>query len=143
MELSQVSRILGGQKVLGTRLQSRMDLVELANRGLTKDAVSNLTRHLSLSLKDMAALLPITERSLQRYTSKHHLNPTVSEQVLQIAEAVARGKEVFGGKDRFLAWANQPSTALSNKRPLDLLGSRFGTDLVLDELGRIEHGIVS
>lgn len=143
MELSQVARILGGQKVLGTRLQSRMDLVELANRGLTKDAVSNLARHLSLSLKDMAALLPITERSLQRYTSKHHLNPTVSEQVLQIAGAVARGKEVFGGKDRFLAWANQPSTALSNKRPLDLLGSRFGTDLVLDELGRIEHGIVS
>ena len=57
MELSQVSRILGGQKVLGTRLQSRMDLVELGNRGLTKDAVAHLARHLSLSLKDMAALL--------------------------------------------------------------------------------------
>jgi len=143
MELSQVSRILGGQKVLGTRLQSRMDLIELANRGLTKDAVSNLARHLSLSLKDMAALLPVTERSLQRYAARHHLNPTVSEQVLQIAGVVARGTEVFGGKDRFLAWANQPSSALSNKRPLELLGSRFGTDLVLDELGRMEHGIVS
>jgi putative toxin-antitoxin system antitoxin component (TIGR02293 family) len=143
MELSQVSRILGGQKVLGTRLQSRMDLVELANQGLTKVAVSNLARHLSLSLKDMAALLPITERSLQRYTARHHLNPTVSEQVLQIAGVLARGTEVFGGKDRFLAWANQPSTALSNKRPLELLGSRFGTDLVLDELGRMEHGIFS
>jgi putative toxin-antitoxin system antitoxin component (TIGR02293 family) len=143
MELSQVARILGGQKVLGMRLRSRMDLVELANRGLTKDAVSNLARHLSLSLKDMAALLPVTERSLQRYTSKHHLNPTVSEQVLQIAEAVARGTQAFGGKDGFLAWANQPNTALSDKRPLELLGSRFGTDLVLDELGRIEHGIVS
>jgi len=143
MELSQVSRILGGQKVLGTRLQSRMDLVELANQGLTKVAVSNLARHLSLSLKDMAALLPITERSLQRYTARHHLNQTVSEQVLQIAGVVARGTEVFGGKDRFLAWANQPSTALSNKRPLELLGSRFGTGLVLDELGRMEHGIFS
>ena len=143
MELSQVARILGGQKVLGTRLESRMDLVDLANRGLTKDAVTHLARHLSLSLKDMADLLPVTARSLQRYTPKHHLNPTVSEQVLQIAEAVARGKEVFGAKDRFLAWANQPNTALSNKRPLDLLSSRFGTDLVLDELGRIEHGIVS
>ena len=143
MELSQVSRILGGQKVLGTRLQSRMDLVELANRGLTKDAVSNLARHLSLSLKDIAALLPVTERSLQRYTPKHHLNPTVSEQVLQIAEVVARGTEVFGRKDRFLTWANQPSTALSERTPLELLGSRFGSGLVLDELGRIEHGIVS
>ena len=143
MELSQVARILGGQKVLGKRLQSRMDLVELGNRGLTKDAVSHLARHLSLSLKDMAALLPVTERSLQRYTSKHPLSPTVSEQVLQIAEAAARGTEVFGGRDRFLAWANQPNTALSGKTPLELLNSRFGADLVLDELGRIEHGIVS
>jgi putative toxin-antitoxin system antitoxin component (TIGR02293 family) len=143
MELAQVSRILGGQKVLGTRLQNRMDLVELAGRGLTKDAVSRLAGHLSLSLKEMAALLPITERSLQRYTAKQHLSPTVSEQVLQIAEAVARGTEVFGGKGRFLAWANQPSTALADKTPLELLGSRFGTELVLDELGRIEHGIVS
>jgi putative toxin-antitoxin system antitoxin component (TIGR02293 family) len=67
----------------------------------------------------------------------------VSEQVLQIAAVVARGTEVFGGKDRFLAWAKQPSTALSDKTPLELLGSRFGTDLVLDELGRIEHGVFS
>jgi putative toxin-antitoxin system antitoxin component (TIGR02293 family) len=143
MELAQVSRILGGQKVLGTRLRSRMDLVELAGRGLTKDAVSKLAGHLSLSLKDMAGLLPITERSLQRYGPRKPLNRTVSEQVLQIAEVAARGAEVFGEKERFLAWANQPSTALADKTPLELLGSRYGTELVLDELGRIEHGIVS
>ena len=143
MELSQVTRILGGQMVVGKRLESRMDLVDLGSRGLTKDAVSHLARHLSLSLKDMAALLPVTERSLQRYTAKQHLSPTVSEQVLQIAEAVARGTEVFGDKDRFLAWANQPSKALAGKKPLELLGSRFGIDLVLDELGRMEHGVVS
>lgn len=143
MELSQVTRILGGQKVVGRRLQNRMDLVELGSRGLTRDAVANLARHLSLSLKDMAALLPVTERSLQRYTAKQHLSPPVSEQVLQIAEVAARGTEVFGGKDRFLAWANQPSTALADKTPLELLGSRFGVDLVLDELGRIEHGVYS
>ncbi len=143
MDLSQVARILGGQKVLGKRLQSRMDLVELAARGLTKDAVSNLARHLSLSLKDRATLLPLSERSLQGYTSNHHLSPAVSEQVLQIAGVVARGTEVFRGEDRFLAWANQPSTALSSKRPLELLGSRFGTERVLDELGRMEHGLFS
>lgn len=143
MELSQVVRILGGQKVVGKRLQNRMDLVELGSRGLTKDAVTNLASHLSLSLKDMAALLPVTARSLQRYGANQHLSSAVSEQVLQIAEVVARGTEVFGGKDRFLAWANQPSIALSDKAPLELLRSRFGMDLVLDELGRIEHGVFS
>lgn len=143
MELAEVARIVGGQKVVGRRFRNRMDLVELGGRGLTKNAVANLARHLSISLKEMAALLPVTERSLQRYTAKKRLSPAVSEQVLQIAEVAARGTEVFGDKDRFLAWANQPSTALADKTPLELLGSRFGIDMVLDELGRIEQGIHS
>ncbi len=143
MELAQVSRILGGRKVLGRRLQSRMDLVEVGSRGIPKEAVSRLARHLSLSLKEMAALLPLTDRSLQRYAATDHLNPAVSEQVLQIAEVVARGTAVFGGRERLLAWLNRPSTALGKRRPLELLGSRFGIEMVLDELGRIEHGVFS
>ena len=35
------------------------------------------------------------------------------------------------------------SPALGNRTPASLLGSRFGAELVLDELGRIEHGVVS
>jgi len=143
MELSNVAEILGGEKVLGKRLESKMDLVELGSRGVTKDAVSHLAKYLSLSWKQMANLLPVTERTLQRYTSERHLNPTVSEQVLQIAEVVVRGTEVFGDKNRFRVWLNQPNTALSDNAPLNLLGSRFGTEMVLDELGRLEHGVYS
>ena len=143
MELANVAEILGGEKVLGKRLENKMDLVELSSHGVTKDAVSHLAKYLLLSWRQMAALLPVTERTLQRYALKQHLNPTVSEQVLQIAEVVARGVEVFGDKDRFRNWMDQPNTALSDNAPLNLLGSRFGTEMVLDELGRIEHGIYS
>jgi len=143
MELANVAEILGGEKVLGKRLESKMDFVELSSHGVTKDAVSHLAKYLLLSWRQMAALLPVTERTLQRYALQQHLNPTVSEQVLQIAEVVARGAEVFGDKDRFRNWMDQPNTALSGNAPLNLLGSRFGTEMVLDELGRIEHGVYS
>ena len=143
MELSCVAEILGGEKVLGKRLESEMDLVELGSQGITKDAVSHLAKYLSLSWRQMAALLPVTERTLQRYSSKQHLNTIVSEQVLHIAEVVAKGTEVFGNKDRFIAWMTLPNTALSDNTPLNLLGSRFGTEMVLDELGRLEHGVYS
>ena len=143
MQLAQVAEVLGGEKVLGKKLQSKMDLVELGSRGVTKDAVSHLAQYLSLSWKQMASILPVTERTLLRCAPKRHLSATVSEQVLQIAEAVALGTQVFGSRDRFLSWLSQPSTALADRAPLELLGSRFGTELVMDELGRIEHGVYS
>ena len=143
MGLTQVAEILGGEKVLGRRLRNKMDLVEVGSRGLTKSAVSHLARYLSLSLKQMADLLPVTGRTLQRYVARRHLSTAVSEQVLQIAGVVAKAADVFGNRDRSLAWLSQPSAALADKAPLDLLGSRFGADLVLDELGRMEHGVYS
>ena len=39
-----------------------------------------------------------------------------------------------------MTWIDQPSTALGGQSPKSLLSSRFGIDMVLDELTRIEHG---
>ena len=88
-------------------------------------------------------MLCITERTLQRYSPDQHLKSPISEQALHIAKAAARGIDVFGDKDNFLTWLNMPLTALNHEKPINLLSSRFGTELVMDELGRIEHGIYS
>jgi putative toxin-antitoxin system antitoxin component (TIGR02293 family) len=141
MEFNKIAKILGGQKVLGKQLDNKMDLVELGNEGISKIAVSHLAKHLSIPVREMVNLLPVSDRTLQRYTSKKHLNRPTSEQVIQIAEVVARGTEVFGNKDKFLAWINLPNAALSNETPYTLLKSRFGAEMVIDELGRIEHGV--
>ena len=143
MDLSKVANVLGGEHALPRKIETRMDLIELGDKGVTKDALLRLATYLSLSLSQMAKLLPITERTIQRYSRKKRFNRVVSEQILQIAEVAARGVEVFGDRDRFLSWIKQPSTGLGNRTPTTLLGSRFGTEMVLDELGRIEHGVVS
>ncbi|MCP4578606.1 MAG: DUF2384 domain-containing protein [Deltaproteobacteria bacterium] len=94
-------------------------------------------------MKQIAALLPVTERTLQRDTSNQHLGQAVSEQVLKIAEVVAKGTKVFGDKEKFLLWMNQPCTGLSNNTPFSMLPSRFGVEMIFDELGRIEYGVYS
>ncbi|MEE9465533.1 MAG: antitoxin Xre/MbcA/ParS toxin-binding domain-containing protein, partial [Candidatus Neomarinimicrobiota bacterium] len=96
---------------------------------------------LSLSMKEMARLLPVTERTLQRYGAQQHLSAAVSEQALQIAQVVATGSELFEDREKFLAWLSMPAVPLGGEKPLALLRSRFGIELVLDELGRIAHGI--
>ena len=143
MQLAQVEEILGGEKILGKKLESKMDLVELGSIGVTKNAVSHLANYLSLSWKQVADLLPVTERTLQRYTSHQHFNPAVSEQVLHIAKVLAKGTEVFQEKRKLLLWLNTPHKVFSGNTPFAMLGSRFGAELVLEELGRIEFGVYS
>jgi putative toxin-antitoxin system antitoxin component (TIGR02293 family) len=120
-----------------------MEMIELSDKGVTKDALLRLASYLNLSLSQIAKVLPITEQTIQRYSRKQRFNRVVSEQVLQIAEVAARGAEVLGDREKLLSWMNTPSTALGNRAPTSLLGSRFGTEMVLDELGRVEHGIIS
>ncbi len=143
MQLAQVVEILGGEKILGKKLENKMDLVELGSRGITKNAVSHLANYLSLSWKQVADLLPITERTIQRYTPQQHFSAVVSEQVLHIAEVLAKGNEIFENRENLLKWLNTPNKAFSGNTPFSLLGSRFGTELVLEELGRIEFGVYS
>jgi putative toxin-antitoxin system antitoxin component (TIGR02293 family) len=143
MELSGVAEVLGGEKVLRKKIQNRMDLVELSKKGVTKNALRHLAKFLSFTMSQMAALLPVTERTIQRYAPRKHFNRVVSEQILQIAEVAAKGAEVFEDKDKFLAWMDHPNRGLGDKKPLGLLNSRFGAEMVLDELGRIEHGVFS
>ena len=143
MEITEIAKILGGEKALHRRVHHRLDLIELSDHGVTKDALLNLARYLSFSISQIAELLPISERTIQRYARRRHFNRVVSEQILQIAEVAAKGIEVFEDRDHFLSWMNQPNTALGNRKPLTLLSSRFGTEMVLDELGRIEHGVFS
>ena len=143
MQLSDISIILGGSRVLHGDITSRMDLIELSDKGVTKDALLRLANYLSLSVSQIAQLLPVTERTIQRYTRRQCFNRVVSEQILQITEVAARGAEAFGDKDKFLSWMQAPSPALGDRTPTSLLSSRFGTEMVLDELGRIEHGVIS
>ncbi len=62
---------------------------------------------------------------------------------MQIVEVAAKGSEVFEGRDKFLTWMSHPNMALDKKTPMSLLNSKFGVDMVLDELGKIEHGVFS
>lgn len=137
----ELAHVLGSKKRLP--ITSRFDLVDLGDRGLTKTELLHLAKQLDMSVPQLAEILPVTERTIQRYGPAQRFNKTVSEQLLQIAEAVVRGKEVFGERALFLAWLKSPCPALGNRKPLTLLSSRFGTELVLDELGRLEHGVVS
>jgi len=139
--LSFVTDLLGGKEALGRDIKTQLDLVEISGRGVPKASLQRLARYMDSSTSKMATFLPVTERTIQRYAPEDYFNRVVSEYILHIAEVMAKGTEVFEDKSAFMHWLAQPNTALGSRTPKSLLDSRFGTDMVLDELGRIEHGV--
>ncbi|MCP4265849.1 MAG: hypothetical protein GY777_09785 [Candidatus Brocadiaceae bacterium] len=112
MKLCKLTKVLGGKKVLQMSIQNQMDLITLSNKGVTKYALLHLANYLSFSMNQIAQLLPVTERTIQRYTLEKHFNRAVSEQILQIAEVAVKSSEIFKDMDKFLTWMNHPNMDL-------------------------------
>lgn len=140
MAISAVAEILG----IKGRVLTEMDLVALSEKGLPKKVVPRLVKRLSVSLTEIAPLLLVSRKTVERYKTspESHLSPPVSERVLQIALVVKRCEEVFEDPKLCNEWLKSKNPALGGRIPLELLKTSFGINMVLSELTRIEHGVI-
>lgn len=143
MPNSLLEKILKEPAVAYTSTGSRMDLVTLSRNGIKKQALLNLAGILNLSIKEIATLLPVTERTLQRRDTDSRLSSSVSEQIILIAEITDKGTEVFGNINSFKKWLKEENTALGGHKPLALLDTTIGIQLVSEELAKLEYGVYS
>jgi putative toxin-antitoxin system antitoxin component (TIGR02293 family) len=143
MSSLSVESLLGGREVLGHGVESEIDMYELGKEGIPKKSLLSLAASMDLSMRAMARILHIAERTLQRKQENDLLGEEVSEHVIQLAEVYSRGAEVIGDSERFRNWLNAKSAAFGDRSPIEMLSSRYGAQMVLDELGRMEHGVVA
>jgi putative toxin-antitoxin system antitoxin component (TIGR02293 family) len=136
--MSEVMFLLFNQTV-----RNQSDLIELARTGIPKNEVLKMAKHLSFSGKELAIIINLSERTLQRYPDDKKLEKIASEKAIQLAKLYERGNEVWGDLDRFKGWMRHPNPFLGSKTPLEILDTSFGFEMVLDEIGRIEHGILA
>jgi putative toxin-antitoxin system antitoxin component (TIGR02293 family) len=122
-------------------IRHELSLIREADRGVTKRQVLELADLIGVSLAVLAKLLSINVRTLQRKEMEARFDRMVSEHVLHVSAALERGLEVFGTKEHLMRWLQAPVAYLDHQLPIELLRSRFGTELVLSELERIEHGV--
>jgi putative toxin-antitoxin system antitoxin component (TIGR02293 family) len=58
-----------------------------------------------------------------------------------LAEILARATQVFGSQEEAEQWLERPAMGLDNNRPLDLLDTPAGVEMVEDFLTRLEYGV--
>lgn len=118
---------------------------------VSKTINNGIPFYLFLQLKDIvdfndiewANQLNVSTKTLERFKN----NPTSkfkrlqSEKIVEFAEVLNLGLQIFDEPEQFYNWLKEPSIALGNNKPIDLLKNSYGKELVINSLYSIEHGV--
>ena len=145
MELSRVADLLGGTKTLQRVLQTQLDAHEMLRQGLPGEALSHLIGSLEI-IERTASLekaVGMSLRTFQRLMDDptKALSKAQSGRAWKFAEILAKATEVLGSQDEAEQWLERPAIGLDQRRPIDLLETPAGVELVEDFLGRLEYGV--
>ncbi len=131
--------LLGSSK--SVTLSTDFEIINLARKGFPKSVLLALAKKISLNIQELANILHISERTLQRYEDDAIIKTEYAEKAVELARLYTRGEDVFGSIDKFKIWIKTPSLIFNGEAPVTILDTSAGFDMVFKELGRIEHGI--
>lgn len=142
--LDRAGHLLGGYRVLKRTLGTALDVHEVLLQGLPGDALSQLERR--LQVLDAAALekaIGMSLRTLQRRRAdpSQPLSVEQSSRVWKFAEILSKASQIMGSQRDAEEWLSEPAMGLNGQKPLDLLATAAGTELVEAFLGQIEYGV--
>lgn len=133
--------IMGGSSMITAHIKNDFDLITLSRTGLPKSTLAFLSKVLNISKERMSELLHVSHRTIQRKKDDDLISVHSTEQVIEIAEVIAKGMDVFEDLDILQEWLHSPLSSLNRQQPIELLDTSFGTNILLTELGRLEHGV--
>jgi putative toxin-antitoxin system antitoxin component (TIGR02293 family) len=120
-----------------------MEKMELVEEGIPKHSLEFLKQQIGFDYDQLAQVLNVARATLINKKSAEKFNTDLSDKIMDLADIISFGFEVFEDRERFKAWLQLPNRALGGKKPFDLMHTSFGRDEVRDLLGRIDHGVYS
>ncbi len=145
VRLQQVVKLLGGRQVLRHQPKDILAAHELLQQGLPgRSAVHLLDTLIVLKIPESAEKgLGMSLRTFQRHKDRPDqvLSQDQSGRTWKFAEILAKATAVFGSQERAEQWLEKPATGLNRRRPIDLLSTPAGVELVEDFLERLEYGV--
>jgi len=142
-ELHWVVGELGGEAGVGRPVRTDDDLCAAIREGLPHSAVEGLLQSSDLSLRELAASLDLSVRSLQRRKAGGRLAPYESDRIYRLARIVALAEHFLGDRKRATDWLKRPNQALGGVAPLQAVDTELGARTVENVLGRIGYGGIS
>ena len=145
ISLKAEARLYLGKKYLSVKapLETEEDYIWLIRKGIPKKSIDHLISTTDIPVVEMAELMETTPRKLAAIKPDTIMEKSQSEKAVSIARLYALGEEIFGSKEEFNKWMNGRVQSLGKKMPKEYLDTTSGINLLMDELGRIQHGVYS
>lgn len=144
-DFERIVALLGGAKVLQQQLTGPLDAHELLLKGLPGTALTHLVASFAI-LQPTTSLEKAIGMSLRTFQRRKEaptkpLSQEQSGRTWKFAEILARATAVLGSQEEAEQWLERPALGLDGRRPIDLLATPAGVELVEDFLRRLEYGV--
>jgi putative toxin-antitoxin system antitoxin component (TIGR02293 family) len=142
---AQVAELLGGQQTLRALPRNPLEAHEMLVRGIPGKALAHLVENFIVLNWDaaLASAVGMSLRTYQRHVSARtkFLSQEQSGRTWKLAEILAKATEVFGSRQEAEQWLERPAIGLNQRRPIDLLATPAGVELVETFLDRLDYGV--
>ncbi len=121
---------------------SASDVISAIRIGLPPQSVQMFSEAVHLPIRELSTYIHVSAKTLERRLKDNRpLDVDSSDRLVEMAKVFARAAQVMEDGERARRWLFEPSRVLGGVKPLSLLDTSSGVEIVMDELGRIEHGI--
>ena len=137
-----VDRMLGGKATFKITPKTPGEWHALLESGLPLGALESFKQTTALSDAQLALLVGISGKTLQRARgTRKRLDTVTSDRLFRTARLVALAGTVLESSERGIAWLGRAQIGLGGKVPFALMTTEAGSEQVEQLLLRIEHGV--
>lgn len=134
-----IAERLGGETIIGRKVESLNDLVVAITAGLPIEAWEQVRRSGRFTQQELDAVIP--PRTLRhRKAHGRRLTADESDRAVRLLRLQASAELVFGDVEKADLWLRRPMAHLDGKRPLELAATEAGARLVEGVLDGIAWG---
>ena len=131
-------------KLIGIKASDRMELSEKVQVGFPVKSFISLTKTMELSNKQLAELVQISSRTLNRRLKEGILKADESERLLRFSRIFTMAMNLFEGDSSSAQnWLRNNNRALGGESPLEASKTEEGSREVENLINRLEHGVFS
>jgi putative toxin-antitoxin system antitoxin component (TIGR02293 family) len=136
--------MLGGKSALKRLPKSAQDWHQLLQAGLPLAALESFKDRTSMSDTQLANLVGISGKTLQRARAQGKpLDAVASDRLYRTACIVALAAKVLESGERGMAWLSRAQIGLGGEVPFAMMTTEAGCEQVEKLLLRIEYGVYS
>ena len=144
--IDRVVDMLGGRAALDRPFSNALKAHEVIQQGFPSRTLVGFVRRFPAIGRENAIdkVVGVSKRTLQRHEkagATERLSREQSGRLYKAAEIMAKAGDVLGSDEAAERFLGEPALALNGMKPLDLLSTPTGVELVEKHLGRLDYGV--